>query len=64
MLMNFLIVLFVHLYSLLSKCLFLLSFFPLQQEESENKKLVEIQDQPEFLRVHARVCAQTVDSKS
>lgn len=34
-----------------------------QQEEIETKKL-EVADQPEFLRVHARVCAQTVDSKS
>ncbi|XP_035206302.1 protein FAM107B-like isoform X4 [Stegodyphus dumicola] len=34
-----------------------------QQEELESKKL-EAPDQPEFLRVHARVCAQTVDSKS
>ncbi|GFV10725.1 uncharacterized protein TNCV_1755631 [Trichonephila clavipes] len=34
-----------------------------QQEEIETKK-IEVADQPEFLRVHARVCAQTVDSKS
>lgn len=34
-----------------------------QQEELEAKK-VESQDQPEFLRVHARVCAQAVDSTS
>lgn len=34
-----------------------------QQEEIETKKIEE-PDQPEFLRVHARVCAQTVDSKS
>ncbi|GIY01713.1 uncharacterized protein CEXT_333261, partial [Caerostris extrusa] len=34
-----------------------------QQEEIETKK-IETTDQPEFLRVHARVCAQTVDSKS
>ncbi|XP_042901581.1 protein FAM107B isoform X2 [Parasteatoda tepidariorum] len=33
------------------------------QEELETKKM-EVPDQPEFLRVHARVCAQTVDSKS
>ncbi|XP_054709896.1 protein FAM107B-like isoform X2 [Uloborus diversus] len=35
----------------------------LKQEELETKKL-ETPDQPEFLRVHARVCAQAVDSKS
>ncbi|KAG8183076.1 hypothetical protein JTE90_010899 [Oedothorax gibbosus] len=34
------------------------------QEELETKKIIETSDQPEFLRVHARVCAQTVDSKS
>lgn len=36
-----------------------------QQEEQEIKKEEEPLDQPEFLRVHARVCAQTlpVDSK-